>query len=78
MWDTPFFPILKSAIKLSTEIELFDRMDELVGRIREGLTPLEGGVDGLDLDGLTPLELEEDSTEVSLGEDTRDPGVDKD
>lgn len=53
-------------------------MDELVGLIRDGLTPLEGGVDGLDLDGLTPLELEEDSTEVLLGEGSRDPGANKD
>lgn len=53
-------------------------MDELVGLTRDGLTPLEGGVDGLDLDGLTPLELEEDSTDILLGDGSRDPGADTD
>lgn len=43
-------------------------MDELVGLILDGLTPLEGGVDGLDLDGLAPLDI----TEVLLGEGGRD------
>lgn len=76
MWDAPFFPFLISAMKLSTEIELLDWLDELAGLIRLGLTPL-GGVDGLDRDGLTPLELEEDSTEVLLGDAGRDPGVGK-
>ena len=78
MWAALFFPFLKSAIKLNTETELLGWLEELVGLIRDGLTPLEGGVDGLNRDGLTPLELEEDSTDVLLGEGGRDPVPDKD
>ena len=77
MKAAPFFPFLKSAIKLRTEIALLDWLDELAGLIRDGLAPL-GGVEGLDRNGLTPLELLEDNTEVLLGDGSRDPGFDKD
>ena len=62
---------------LSTENALLDWLDELDGLIRDGLALL-GGIEGLDCDGLTPLELQEDITEVLLGDGSRDPRFDKD
>lgn len=66
-------------MKLRTEVGLLDCLDGLEGLVREGLDPLDGTVlTGFALDGLTPLETDEDETDALFGDAGRDPGVGKD
>lgn len=61
-------------MKLRTEIGLLDGLDGLDGLDRDGLGPLDGTVlTALTLDGLTPLEKEDEDTDALFGDGGIEP-----